>query len=339
MAQEGMLDLQRRASLNSKSSTPLLSVNNLGIYYGEGPRSVQAVDNVSFNVAEEQAIAFVGESGSGKTTVALAISNLLPAAARIIEGTITFKGKGLLGMTPDELRHVRGKEIGMVFQEPASYLNPCIKVGEQVSEAFRIHYCLRKDEAASKAKAILERVRVPDVERVYHYYPHQLSGGMAQRVGIAIALSCQPSLLLADEPTSNLDLTVQAQILHLLKTFNRELGLAILLISHDLGVVSGMADRVVIMYAGRIAEEADVHSIFRNPRHPYTQALLVASRIAQQKEGGEVKGSLPDLTNPPPGCRFSPRCPKATEQCQKEPPEVTFEGGARVYCWLYGRSE
>jgi oligopeptide/dipeptide ABC transporter ATP-binding protein len=294
------------------------------------------VDDVSLEVDEGEVVALVGESGSGKTTLALAIPSVLPPAARIIGGSIDFRGRNLLEFNQEELRRIRGKEIGMVFQEPISYLNPLIKVGEQIAEALRVNENLSKGDAAAKAQSILKQVRVPDVERVYNSYPHELSGGMAQRVGIGVAISCGPSLLIADEPTSNLDVTVQAQILHLLKNFSQELKLTILLISHDLGVVSGMADRVTIMYAGRIAEESDVHSIFKNPRHPYTNALLVSSRVSKGSESSVVRGSLPDLESPPPGCRFAPRCPQAMAQCQKDPLEFRPDARSRVFCWLHG---
>jgi oligopeptide/dipeptide ABC transporter ATP-binding protein len=314
----------------------LLSVKELQIYYRVQSGFVKAVDGVSLDIDQGEVVALVGESGSGKTTLALAVSNLLPAPAKVINGSIAFNGKTISTLGDEELSQIRGKEIGMVFQEPASYLNPLIKVGDQIAEALVIHEGLSRQQAASRTKTILEKVRIPDADRVYHYYPHQLSGGMAQRIGIGIAISCDPSLLIADEPTSNLDVTVQAQILHLLKELSRELKLAILLISHDLGVVSGMADRVVIMYAGQIAEEAKVHSIFKNPQHPYTKALLVSSRVSHKNEGVTIGGSLPDLMNPPPGCRFAPRCPYAMSKCEKDPVEFIPEPESRVYCWLYG---
>lgn len=324
-------------ALDRQATSPILSVRGLKIYYESESAPVKAVDDVSFDIGQGEVVALVGESGSGKTTVALAIPKLLAPAARLINGSILFNDKKLLGMTNQELSGIRGGEIGVVFQEPTSYLNPLIKVGEQIAESLLLHQRCNKREATTRTKEILREVRIPDVDRVYESYPHQLSGGLAQRVGIGIAVSCRPSLLIADEPTSNLDLTVQAQILNLLKTLSRERNLAILLISHDLGVVSGMADRIIIMYAGRIAEEADVHSIFKNPRHPYTKALLSASRKAIREKGSEdLAGSLPDLTNPPPGCRFNTRCPQAYERCQKDPVETKFGLRSRVYCWLYG---
>jgi len=314
----------------------LLSVRNLKIYYGREPDLIHAVDGVTFDIRSGEITALVGESGSGKTTIALSILSLLPSSARIVEGDILFKGRSLLKLKPSEMHKIRGKEISMVFQEPHSYLNPLIKVGEQVDETLILHENVSKEEARVRTKSIFEKVRIPDPERIYNYYPHQLSGGMAQRVGIAIAIACNPQLLIADEPTSNLDLTVQAQILHLLKNLCKELGLSILLITHDLGVVSGLADRVIIIYAGKLAEEADVYSIYSNPQHPYTEALLSSSRVARIRSSIEASGFLPDLRNPPPGCRFSTRCPYVMEICKTDPPEVKNQQGSRVHCWLRG---
>lgn len=318
----------------------LLSIRDLKIYYHTQGNYLKAVDGVSLEIKEGEVVALVGESGSGKSTVALAIPKLLPRSAAIMGGQIIFQGKNILDLDNDELRHVRGKMVGIVFQEPVSYLNPLMKIGEQIAEALKTHSSnLMSEEAVSAAKSILKKVRVPDVDRTYDCYPHQLSGGMAQRVGIGIAISCEPSLLIADEPTSNLDLTVQAQILHLLKGLMRELNLAILFISHNLGVVSGMADRVVVMYAGRIAEEAPVQALFNNPLHPYSKLLLHASRVTRHGETSEVSGSLPDPTNPPEGCRFIARCPFARAQCRTDPPAAFPDLNSRVYCWLYGEKK
>ncbi|MEM2883023.1 MAG: ABC transporter ATP-binding protein [Nitrososphaerales archaeon] len=314
----------------------LLSVRNLRIYYGREPALIRAVDGVSFDIKRGEITALVGESGSGKTTIALSILSLLPPAAKIVEGDILFKGRSILHLKSREMQRIRGKEIGMVFQEPHSYLNPLIKVGDQVAETLILHENIGKEEARSRVINIFEKVRIADPQRIYHYYPHQLSGGMAQRVGISIAIACNPSLLVADEPTSNLDLTVQSQILHLLKNLSKELGLSVLLITHDLGVVSGLADRVVIIYAGKVAEEADVYSIYTNPQHPYTEVLLASSRVAKIKSNIEASGFLPDLRNPPAGCRFSTRCPYVMEKCSSEPPEVRGPNNSRVYCWLRG---
>jgi len=316
------------------ASKLLLSVQNLKIQYRKKNEYIEAVEGVSFNIERGKVVALVGESGSGKTTTALAIPNLLPANAVIKEGVILYNGKNLVQATQKELMTIRGKEIGMVFQDPTSFLDPLMKVGDQVAEVVVKHEGVEKKEAVIKAKSILEKMRVTEPERIYHYYPHQLSGGMAQRIVIGMAIACQPSLLIADEPTSNLDLTVQAQILNLLKALNHELGMSILLISHDLGVVSGIADRVVIMYAGRIMEESNVRSVFKNPRHPYTQALLLASELGE----GVIKqqnGLSPDLLRFPSGCCYRHKCPYAMERCKENPFEIFPDQDSRVYCWLY----
>ncbi|MEM3403210.1 MAG: ABC transporter ATP-binding protein [Nitrososphaeria archaeon] len=316
------------------SSKLLLSVQNLKIQYRKKNEYIEAVEDVSFNIDRGKVVALVGESGSGKTTTALAIPNLLPANAIIKEGVILYKGKNLIQATHEELRAIRGKEIGMVFQDPTSFLDPLMRVGDQVAEVIVKHESIKKKEAILKAKNILEKMRVTEPERIYYYYPHQLSGGMAQRVVIGMAIACQPSLLIADEPTSNLDLTVQAQILNLLKALNHELGMSILLISHDLGVVSGIADRVVIMYAGRIMEEGDVHSIFKNPRHPYTRALLVASELGEDMV--KQQNDFPsDLLSSSSGCCYRHKCPYVMERCKENPIEILLDQDSRVYCWLY----
>jgi oligopeptide/dipeptide ABC transporter ATP-binding protein len=315
----------------------LLSVQNLRVYYKVGNRLyLKAVDNISFSIAEGEIVALVGESGSGKSTVALAILRLLPPVAEIIGGEIIFKGRNILSMVSSELRSIRGKEIGTIFQEPVSYLNPLIKVGEQITECLMVHEGLDKITATEKAKKLLEKVRIPDPDRIFHHYPHQLSGGMAQRVALAIAISCNPSLLIADEPTSNLDVTVQAQILNMLKKLNTETMMSILLITHDLGVVSGIADRVIVMYAGKLVEDTDVKNIFSQPLHPYSKLLLQSSKAHYDLEDFDTKGFLPDLTKPPLGCRFAPRCPYAMEKCTIEPAESRVNSNHRVYCWLYG---
>lgn len=311
---------------------PLLSINSLHVHYRSGNVRVRAVDGVSFNVNQGEVVAIVGESGSGKSTIARAIPRILPSYAEIVSGSIIYKGRDLLSIGEDELRKIRGKEIGMIFQEPVSYLNPVIKVGEQIAEALITHQGLSKQDAEREAKNILRYVSVPDADRVYHYYPHQLSGGMAQRVCIGIAISCKPSLLIADEPTSNLDLTVQAQILNLIERLRTELKMAVIIISHDLGVVSGISERVIVLYAGRIVEESKTKNIMRSPRHPYTKLLLASSKLA--KESVRIQGSMPDLSNPPTGCRFAPRCMFSFERCKDDPEQFNVEG-SKVYCWLY----
>lgn len=317
----------------------LLSVHDLKVYYTGRGSLVRAVNGVSFEVKEGEVVALVGESGSGKTTAALSILQLLPPAAKIVSGKIIYRGMNLLTMSNDDLTKIRGKEIAMIFQDPTTYLNPLMKVGEQIAEVIILHENVGREKAKEKAVEILKSVKIPDPERIYDQYPHQLSGGMAQRVGIAIAIACKPSFLIADEPTSALDLTIQSQILHLLRNLNREMGLAILLITHDLGIVAGIANKVIVMYAGQVMEEADVYSVFEEPKHPYSQALLSASRYAS---GDVVKIAeskplnLPNLSSK--GCKFYARCPHGLERCgEKDPPEVFLQDNRRVKCWLYGK--
>ena len=316
----------------------LLSIHNLKVSYWTWDTEVRAVDDVSFRVREGEVVALVGESGSGKTTMALAIPRLLFAPARIIGGRILYKDKDILQASEDATQALRGKEISMIFQDPASYLNPLIKVGEQIQETILLHEeGVSREEAKRRAIEVLTVVRIPDPERVYDMYPHQLSGGMAQRVGISIAIAHRPSLLIADEPTTALDLTVQSQILHLLRTLNRELKLAILLITHDLGIVTGLADRVIVTYAGHLMEEGEIISLFNDPKHPYTRALLAASRYTGDQSTAElIKGSSPDLANLPPGCSFHPRCPDVLPRCREERPvKIRLTDERWVACWLY----
>jgi oligopeptide/dipeptide ABC transporter ATP-binding protein len=315
----------------------LLEVEKLYVSYTRGNRKLSALHDVSLSVDRGEVVAIVGESGSGKSTLGLAIMQLLPAPARVLSGSILLNGKDILKMPKEQARKECGKDISMVFQEPVSYLNPVLKVGEQLRETLLIHERISKDEAKKRALSLLERVKIADAERVYDYYPYQLSGGMAQRVCIAIAIACGPSLMIADEPTTSLDLTIQAQVLHLLKELQEELKMSLILISHDLRVVSGMADRVVTMYAGSIAEEAPVSKIFTDPMHPYTRTLMQASGLSVVDKMYDVGGFLPDLSNPPLGCRFQPRCPHAFDACANQPVETRFEKDSRVFCWLYER--
>ncbi|MDG6933635.1 MAG: ABC transporter ATP-binding protein [Nitrososphaerota archaeon] len=317
----------------------LLNVKDLSINYRKGNKSVSALQEVSISVSKGEVVAVVGESGSGKSTLGLAIMQLLPPPASVSSGEIILSGKNVLSMPRSEARKECGSMVSMVFQEPVSYLNPVMKVGDQISETLMIHENISKREAISKAIHLFRRVKIFDPERVYNYYPHQLSGGMAQRACIAMAIACGPSLMIADEPTTSLDLTIQAQVLHLLKELREEMQMAMILISHDLRVVSGMADRVVTLYAGRVAEEGTVSDIFHEPKHPYTRALMRASGLGNLDRTYDVGGSLPDLANPPSGCRFQPRCPFAFEPCGRQPPENRMKEDYRVYCWLYDKKE
>jgi len=311
----------------------MLIVEDLKVYYASSSRKyVKAVDNVSFSIDRGETVALVGESGSGKTTTALSIPRLLPPSAKIIGGKILFKNKNLLELNKEQISSIRGKEIGFVFQEPVSYLNPLMKVGKQIAEALIIHEGIDKREADRRSIELLKKVKVADPERVFNYYPHQLSGGMAQRVNIAIAIACNPSLLIADEPTSNLDVTIQAQILNLILILKRELDMSVLLITHDLGVVSGIADKVITMYAGKIVEEADVTRFFKNPAHPYSRMLFDSLRQSLDEKGKKSPFlPLPDTE----GCPFLSRCKYAMDKCKDSVVEVRVEQGHRVLCWLY----
>ena len=313
-------------------SLMVLAIDELTVDFATDRGTLRAVDGVSLAVASGRTLAVVGESGSGKSVTALAAMGLLPGSARI-GGRITLDGETL---TPDRQRALRGGAMAMIFQEPMTSLNPAFTAGEQVAEALRIHRNLARRAAFDAAIAMLERVRIPDAARRARQYPHQFSGGMRQRVMIAIALACAPRLLLADEPTTALDVTVQAQILALLDTLKRETGTAVVLITHDLGVVADHADDVAVMYAGRVVERAPAARIFAHPEHPYTVGLLGA---VPKLTGGEARlasiaGTVPDMRKPPPGCRFAPRCPFALPRCIAEaPPLLEMAPGHASACW------
>ena len=304
--------------------TPVLEVERLGVAFATDRGPLQAVDGVSFSLAPGRTLALVGESGCGKSATALAIMGLLPTSARISGSIRLLDG-----------RAVRGRDVAMVFQEPMTSLNPAFTAGEQVAEVLRLHAGLGERAAMDRAIEWLARVRIPDAISRARQYPHQLSGGMRQRVMIALALACRPKLLIADEPTTALDVTVQAQILALLDEFKRETGTAVLLITHDLGLVHDHADEVAVMYAGRIAEQAPVARLFARPEHPYTVGLLGA---APTIEGGRsrlasIAGTVPDLRSPPPGCRFAPRCPFRIAECAEPPPLFEMGEGHASACW------
>ncbi len=310
----------------------ILSVSNLSVTFATERGPLRAVDNVAFNLAPGRTLAVVGESGCGKSVTSLAIMGLLAGHARV-EGEILFEGRNLLTLPLTTRRSLRGGAMAMIFQEPMTSLNPAFTAGEQVAEALRVHEGLPPDAALKRAVEMLERVRIPEPARRARQYPHQLSGGMRQRVMIAMALACKPRLLIADEPTTALDVTVQAQILALLEDLKRETGTAILLVTHDLGVVADYADDVVVMYAGRVAETAPAASLFAQPQHPYTIGLLGAAPrfSAPGQRLANIAGTVPDLAAPPPGCRFAPRCPFATGACNHAP--ALSAGPHRVACW------
>ncbi len=318
--------------------TALLTVRRLTTTFSTPRGNARAVDDVSFDLAAGETLAIVGESGSGKTVTALSILKLVAAPGRIApESRIEYQGRDILTLPAEELRRVRGGEIGMVFQEPSTSLNPVLTVGYQIAETVSAHRDV--DRAAAKARAVemMKLVGIPDADERYASYPHQLSGGMKQRIMIAIALSCEPKILIADEPTTALDVTIQAQILELLAELKQRLGLAVLLISHDLGVVAGMADRVAVMYGARIVEQAATTEIFRSPRHPYTEGLLQAAPRVDRPQPvlAAIPGSVPPATAWPSGCRFHPRCRHAWDRCTREEPGLLAAGHAHASrCWL-----
>jgi peptide/nickel transport system ATP-binding protein len=320
----------------------LLKVEQLTTVFDTPGRPVIAADEVSFEIRRGETLGLVGESGSGKSVTAFSIINLLPAAGRVTSGRVFFQGRDLLTLPAPEMRKVRGAGIGFVFQEPSAALNPVMRVGAQIAEALLVHGLATRRDARERAIELLRAVRIADPGRRVDDYPHQLSGGMRQRVMIAVALACRPPLLIADEPTTALDVTIQAQILDLLRGLTREFDLSLLLITHDLGVVAEIADRVAVMYAGRIVEEGPVRDIFARPLHPYTQGLLTSM------PGGHahgrlqaIEGAVPSLADLPPGCTFAPRCVHRMDICTTAlPPATAIGGGHSVRCYLHvDRSE
>ena len=329
----------RVADIDVNPAEALLEVKNLRTSFG----SVHAVDNVSFNVRRGEAVALVGESGCGKSVTAMSIMRLVAPPGKITAGEVRFKGRNLAGLSEREMREVRGNDIAMVFQEPMTSLNPVFKIGAQVAEAIRIHRKANKKEAWKQAAEMLELVSIADPHKRLHDYPHQLSGGMRQRVMIAIALSCDPELLIADEPTTALDVTIQAQIMELLASLQKKLGLAVLLITHDLGVVAEFCERVIVMYTGRVVEDAPVRQLFASPAHPYTRGLLKSLPGAALVAGTPVNrlptisGMVPPITALPQGCKFNPRCPDVMDICLgNEPALMPVAPGQSARCYLHG---
>jgi len=322
------------------NSEVLLEVKNLKTQFFTEDGVVKAVDNVSFKIYPGEVLGLVGESGCGKTVSALSTLRLVPdPPGKIIEGEILFNDENLLEKTVREMRDIRGNEIAMIFQDPMTSLNPVFTVRNQIMENITLHQELSKEEALRRAIEMLELVGIPEAERRINDYPHLFSGGMRQRVMIAMALSCNPALLIADEPTTSLDVTIQAQVLDLMRDLRDDLNMAILYITHNLGVIAEMADRVGVMYAGNIVETADTVTIFKNSHHPYTKALLTSIPRMDMKLDrlGVIRGVVPNLINPPSGCRFHPRCPIATEKCSKEvPPYVETEPGHFAFCHYPG---
>ena len=308
----------------------ILTVDNLKTSFMTSNGEVQAVRGVSFSVKKGEILGIVGESGSGKSVTSMSILRLLADTARIKEGKIVFDGTDLLGLSKKELRQIRGEKISMIFQDPMSSLNPLIPVGKQVAEMIREHHPDRsKEEIRKEVLALFEKVRIPEPERRYKCYPHEFSGGMRQRVMIAMALANKPELLIADEPTTALDVTIQDQILKQLRELEKEYGTSIIFITHDLGVVAELCDRVIVMYGGLVMEEASIFDIFEQSKHPYTMGLLASIPDLHQDKSVRlmpIPGSPPDMTNPPKGCPFAPRCPYARNICAAELPEFTEVG-------------
>jgi oligopeptide/dipeptide ABC transporter ATP-binding protein len=321
-------------------AAPLLEVQDLQTFFHAEGTVARAVDGVSFTVGAGETLAIVGESGSGKSVTSLSIMRLVPIPpGEIAGGRVLFRGRNLLALPEPEMRHIRGNEIGMIFQEPMSSLNPLLTVGEQISEVVRLHQGLGRTAARQRAIEMLGRVNIPDPERRAREYPHRLSGGMRQRVMIAMALACRPALLIADEPTTALDVTIQAQILHLIRALQIEMSMSVLFITHNLGVVAQVADRVAVMYAGRIVEQGDVRTVFAAPLHPYTRALLHS--IPRVEAVGRdlsrrllsIPGQVPSPVALPPGCSYAPRCPLADEVCRTAmPPLAEVIAGHDVRC-------
>jgi oligopeptide/dipeptide ABC transporter ATP-binding protein len=301
----------------------LLEVRNLKTFFATRRGEVRSVDDVSFTIEQGETLSLVGESGCGKSVTALSIMRLVSPPGRVVSGEVLFKGRDLLKLLPEAMRAIRGDDIAMIFQDPMTSLNPVYTVGEQIAEAIRLHRKVSKREAWNQAIEGMRDVTIPAPEVRAKSYPHEMSGGMRQRVMIAMALACDPKLLIADEPTTALDVTIQAQILELLTELREKRHLALLLITHDLGVVAETSDRVAVMYAGKIVEEASANELFKNPRHPYTEGLLRAvPRLDEQREGRmkrlqTIEGVVPNPLELPPGCRFAPRCPHALDKCRE----------------------
>jgi oligopeptide/dipeptide ABC transporter ATP-binding protein len=328
-------------------AAPVLEIRDLSVELSIGGRWIQALDRVGLTIERGEVLGLVGESGSGKSLTALSVAGLLPANARVVGGSVRLRGEEVLGKSEAALNRLRARSVALVFQNPTSYLNPVLRIGDQIAEVFDLNAELleatgpreRRREAWRRSVEALRLVRIPDPERVVTRYPFELSGGMQQRVVIAMALVREPDLVIADEITTALDVTVQAQILSLLAELRRTVRLTLLLITHDMGIVAQLADRVVVMYSGSVAEASDVRTLFRAPRHPYSKALL---ETVPTIDGGRtvfrpIRGAMPALTDPPAGCRFHPRCPDAFDECSRRKPErLALAADHAVACHKYG---
>lgn len=329
-----------------KKVQPLLEIRNLKTYFYTEDGVVRAVDGVDIEVYPSEVLGIVGESGSGKSVTSLSVMRLISQPGKIVDGEILYEGRDLLKLSDTEMMAMRGNRISMIFQQPQTSLNPVFRVGEQISEVLNIHQDFGKEAGKKRAIELLKLVGIPDAERRAEAFPHELSGGMAQRVMIAMALACVPDLLIADEPTTALDVTIQAQILDLMRNLRSQLGSAVILITHDLGVIAEMADRVAVMYAGEIVEQTSVLSLFKEPLHPYTVGLIGSTPVlGNLREKLEViPGNVPNLVNLPPGCRFAPRCQACVKYSmsictEKRPDLIQTAQGHKIRCWLYQDSE
>jgi peptide/nickel transport system ATP-binding protein len=315
----------------------LLRVTGLKTHFFTEDGVVQAVDGVDLRLGRGETLGIVGESGSGKSVTSLSIMRLVSQPGKIVAGAVVFDGTDLLTISDEQMRVIRGNRISMIFQQPTTALNPVFRIGDQIIETLEIHQGLKGADAEKRCLELLVMVGMPDGSRRMRQYPHELSGGQCQRVMIAMALACSPELLIADEPTTALDVTIQAQILDLMRALREKIGTTIILITHDMGVIAEMADSVAVMYAGQIIEYAEVRAIFTSPKHPYTQGLLssmpVLGHVRDELE--VIPGTVPSLINPPTGCRFASRCSRRFEKCDQPPPVVDAEDGRKVRCWLY----
>ncbi len=327
----------------STNENTVIDVRQLRTSFFTSAGEVKAVDGVDFSIHRKKTLGIVGESGCGKSITSLSIMRLIEDPGKIVGGHITFKGEDLLQKTSAEMGKIRGNQISMIFQEPMTSLNPVFTIGEQIAEVYRIHRKMRKKEAWQQAVEMLKLVGMPSPDKRAKQYPYELSGGMRQRVMIAMALACDPELLIADEPTTALDVTIQAQILELIKTLQDELGMAVIMITHDLGVVAETCDEVAVMYAGQIVEYADVTTLFNSPKHPYTIGLMnsLPRHDIDVDELQVIKGTVPSQDNMPQGCRFAPRCPYTSDICRERLPNLqksdalNSERGGQVRCWIY----
>ena len=316
----------------------LLEIRDLCVEFQTVEGTVHAVNHLSYTLHKGEKLGIVGESGSGKSVSSLGMMQLIPnPPGRITQGEILYKGQDLVKASERQMQKIRGNEISMIFQEPMTSLNPIMKCGRQIAESLMLHWGMKKKEAMEEAVHMMQSVGIADSELRAHEYPHQMSGGMRQRVMIAMALACQPKILIADEPTTALDVTIQAQILDLIRKMNEKMGTSVVFITHDLGVVSELCDTVIVMYTGQIVEQAPAAELFREPKHPYTTGLLDAiPKISKGRDPLKtIEGMVPNPTERIEGCSFSPRCPRATDRCRKEAPPMKLSDTRKVRCWLY----